>query len=303
MSLNFCSQELLVTILSNNPEGIVRKEACNVLCEIYQNVKLTPDFKTILYNLMVASALSDFHWEVQLSALKFWRVVIQSLLNDQGMLDGTFPPVTFSRETRKIVTLNEQEIQRRLTRILEELASIGCLTVLVKLLHEENEVDIMDAALTISTELLEILYKYNVPENLKQNENEPRSIDELEQIKPDTENFCYNGDMEEPKNLAKAENVIESILNADDINLLAKIYERHMSLQPEETEVLTNNQTRLLKFVSPYLFISFIRSKNFKQVIEQKKNWNDGIKSLSSLLDDVLGIYEVNDDVNSLDCY
>ncbi|CAH0723142.1 unnamed protein product, partial [Brenthis ino] len=296
-------QELLITILSNNPEGIVRKEACNVFCEIYQNVKLTPDFKTILYNLMVSSALSDFHWEVQLSALKFWRVVIQSLLNDQGMLDGTFPPVTFSRETRKIVTLNEQEIQRRLTRILEELSSIGCLTVLVKLLHEENEVDIMDAALTISTELLEILYKYNVPENLKQNENEPRSIDELEQIKQDTANFCDNGDMEEPKNLAKAENVIESILNADDINLLAKIYERHMSLQPEETEILTHSQTRHVKFVSPYFFVSFIRSKNFKQVIEQKKNWNDGIKSLSSLLDDVLGIYEVNDDVNSLDCY
>lgn len=291
-------------MLSENPEGVVRKEACNVLCEIYQNVKLTPNFKLILYNHMVSSALSDFHWEVQLCALKFWKVVIQSLLNDQGMLDGTFPPVTFSRETRKIVTLNECEIQKRLNRILEELASIGCLTVLVKILHDENEVDIMDASLAVSMELLEILDKYNVPDNLKPNENEPKSIDDLlKQIKLDTINVYDNGEMEEPKNLSNSENVIESILNADDINLLANIYERHMTLNTAETEPIAKNQTNLLKFVSPYLFVSFIRSKDFKMVIEQKKNWKDGIKSLSSLLDDVLGIYEVNDEVNSLDCY
>lgn len=291
-------------MLSENPEGVVRKEACNVLCEIYQNVKLTPNFKVTLYNHMVASALSDFHWEVQLCALKFWKVVIQSLLNDQGMLDGTFPPVTFSRETRKIVTLNETEIQKRLNRILEELASIGCLTILVKLLHDENEVDIMDSALTVSMELIQILDKYNVPDNLKPNENEPRSIDDLlKQIKLDTISFCDNAEMEEPKNLAKAENVIESIINADDINLLANIYERHLTLQPEEPKPCDKNQTKLLKFVTPYLFVSFLRSRDFKMVIEQKKNWKDGIKSLSSLLDDVLGIYEVNDEVNSLDCY
>lgn len=250
---------------------------------------------------MVCAALGDFHWEVQLTALKFWKIVIQSFLNDQGMLDGTFPPVTFSRETRKIVTLNDREIQRRLTKILEELSSIGCLTVLVKLLHEETEVDIMDVALAISMELLDILEKYKVPENLKPNENEPKTVDDLSrQIRLD--NFVnVNGDMEEAENLAKSDNVIESILNADDINLLANIYERHMSLDCDDVE--TKKQNKLLKFASPYLFVTFLKSKDFKQVIEQKKNWKDGIKSLSSLLDDVLGIYEVNDEVNALDCY
>ncbi|CAH2106084.1 unnamed protein product [Euphydryas editha] len=299
-------QEQLLSILSNNPEGIVRKEACNVLCEIYQNIKLSRNFKVILYDHMVSAALCDFHWEVQLSALKFWKIVIQSFLTDQGMLDGKFPPVTFSKETRKIVTLNEMEIQRRLTRILEELSSIGCLTVLIKLLHDETEVDIMEAALAIATELSEILDTYKVPQNLTPHDTEPKSVDDLLNkinldclinLKPE------NSITEEIETVEKAENVIESIINVDDINLLANIYERHMSLETTETETLDKNKTKLLNFASPHMFVSFIRSKDFKEIIEQKKNWKDGIKSLSSLLDDVLGIYEVNDDVNALDCY
>ncbi|XP_050345857.1 uncharacterized protein LOC126770497 [Nymphalis io] len=296
-------QEKLLFILSNNPEGIVRKEACNVLCEIYQNVKLNRNFKITLYDHMVSAALSDFHWEVQLTALKFWKIVIQSLLNDQGMLDGTFPPVTFSRETRKIVTLNQGEIQKRLTRILEELASIGCLTVLVKLLHDETEVEIMDAALAISTELLDILDRYKVPQSLTPSENEPKNVNDLlNKIKLDNINVenCVG---EQSEDLEKAENVIESILKADDINLLANIYERHMSLKPNEPHPISVNRTKFLSFASPYLFVSFIRSEDFKKVIEQKHNWKNGIKSLSSLLDDFLGIYEINDEINALDCY
>ncbi|XP_041978711.1 uncharacterized protein LOC121732799 [Aricia agestis] len=296
-------QELLLAILSNSEEGMVRKEACNVLCEIYQNVKLSPNFKVTLYDRMVASALSEFHWEVQLNALKFWKVVIQCFLKDQGMLDGTFPPVTFSKETRKIVTLNEKEIQKRLTRMLEELACIGCLTVLVKLLHDEyTEVDIMDAALSISTDILNILDKYNVPSCLKPNENEPKTVEDLmKHVKID---LISNDSMaDEPQNLSKSDNVIESILDSNDINLLSHIYERQMKLQGDESSYTHRNQTRFLKFASPYLYVTYMKSKDFKEIIEQKKNWNDGIKSLSSLLDDVLGIYEVNDEVNALDCY
>ncbi|XP_026498986.2 uncharacterized protein LOC113402857 [Vanessa tameamea] len=296
-------QEQLLSILSNNPEGIVRKEACSVLCEIYQNVKLNYNFKVTLYDHMVSAALSDFHWEVQLTALKFWKIVIQSLLNDQGMLDGTFPPVTFSRETRKIVTLNQTEIQKRLMRILEELAAIGCLTVLLKLLHDETEVEIMDTAFTIATELLDILDRYKVPKSLTPSENEPKNVNDLlNKIKLDNIHV-ENCVVEESDNSKKAENVIESILKADDINLLANIYERHMSLQPNEPNITSVSRTKFLRFASPFLFVSFIRSKDFKKIIEQKHNWKHGIKSLSSLLDDVLGIYEVNDEINSLDCY
>lgn len=296
-------QEHLLSILRNNQEGIARKEACNVLCYFYQNLKLSTTFKQTLYEHMVSSALADFHWEVQLSALKFWRMVIHSLLSDQGMLDGTFPPVTFSRESRKIVTLTETEIQKRLIRILDELSSIGCLTVLVNLLHEDTEVDIMENALNISLELLNILNKYKVPNLLEPVKNDVISIDELLNNIVEEKAEHQAEDITEPETSPKSDNVIEEILNSDDINLLANIYERHMNLQGDKTISTNKPRIKLLKLASPYFFVNHLKGTDLKAVVEQKKTWKIGIKSVSSLLDDVLGIYEINDEINSMDCY
>lgn len=302
IKLSLILQENLLSILRNNQEGIARKEACNVLCSFYQNLKLSTTFKQTLYEHMVSSALADFHWEVQLSALKFWRMVIHSLLSDQGMLDGTFPPVTFSRETRKIVTLTENEIQKRLIRILYELSSIGCLTVLVKLLHEDTELDIMETALNISLDILNILNQYKVPTKLKPVNNDVHSIDELLNNIVE-ENTNQAEDIVEPETSAKSDNVIDEILNSDDINLLANIYERHMNLQGEKTLSTSKPRIKLLKRVSPYFFVNHLIGTDFKVVVEQKKSWKIGIRSVSSLLDDVLGIYEINNEINSMDCY
>ncbi|XP_063534223.1 uncharacterized protein LOC134744373 isoform X1 [Cydia strobilella] len=294
-------QDSLLNVLRNNQEGIVRKEACNVLCEMYLNLKLCPDFKQALYEQMVSSAVSDFHWELQLTALKFWKIVIQNSLCEQGMLDGTFPPVTFSKESRKIVTLNKAEIQRRLLKILDELAAKGCLTVLSKLLHEDIEVEIMDANLAIALNLLDILKRYEVPECVKLVEGDPQTMQEYyTETKEDA--------MEEEHVVIKTEeaqsdNVIEGIINADDMNLLAHIYERHMKLQNDKPELQPKPMIKLLRYVKPYLFVNHLMSKDFKAVIEYKKQWRDGIRSVESLLDDVLGIYEIGNDVNNLDCY
>lgn len=267
-------------------------------------MKLCPGFTQTLYEHMASSALADFHWEVQISALNFWKRVYHSLLNGQGMLDGNFPPVTFSRETRKIVTLNEAEIQKRLIKILEELSAIGCLTVFVTLLHDETEVCIMDATLNIAQELYDILKRYNVPELVTPKNGEITSVKELlGHIEEEKVEADDNVDM---MDLQNSENVIEDILNADDVNLLASIYERHLTLQSTkapEASVPVKPKIKLLRFASPYLFCNYIKNTDFKQIIEDKRKWNDGIRSLSSLIDDVLGIYEVNQEANSLDCY
>lgn len=297
-------QMRLISTLCNSEEGIVRKKACNVLCDIYQNLKLTPDFKQCLYEHMVSSALSDFHWEVQISALKFWKIVLQSLLTDQGMLDGVFPPITFSRQSRKIVNLNETEIQRRLMQTMDELASIGCLTVLVNLLQDDTEVDIMDTSLSISLELLDILNRYKVPDQLKPKPGDPVSVNELaanvkENDWPDSDEMA-----ESSGEANTSERVIDDIVNANDVNLLASIYERYMSLQGGEKEPpKIQPKIKLTRLVSPYLFVNFVKGTDFKTVIEEKRKWKEGIRSVSSLLDDVLGIYEHNEEVNALDCY
>lgn len=80
---------------------------------------------------MAAAAVSDLHWEVKVYALEFWSQFIKSQFTDQGMLDGSFPTVTFSKEHKKIVSLNDEEIRKRILKALDELAKQNCLGVSV----------------------------------------------------------------------------------------------------------------------------------------------------------------------------
>ncbi|KAG7302508.1 hypothetical protein JYU34_012422 [Plutella xylostella] len=298
-------EDRLIIILKENQEGLVRQEAVNVLCEIYQNLKLSPAFTDTLLNHMISTALTDFHWEVQIAALKFWRVVIHRQFSEQGMLDGTFPPVTFSKETRKIVTLNTEECGRRLVKAMDALSSLGCLTVLLKLLQDDVETEIVKTSLAISEEMLDILHKYNALEFLNESDTQNMNnitIEVTEDAKPEKGQDAY------PRTAPKSsDDIIEGILNSDDMNLLSNIYQQHLSLQPVEndTGAVPEPKVKVLRFVTPSTFVKYLKSKNFKAIIEQRRQWNDGIRSLSSLLDDVLGIYEISEgeDYNTMDCY
>lgn len=80
---------------------------------------------------MTVAAVLDLDWEVKRNALEFWRHFIKSHLTDQGMLDGHFPNMTFSKEHRKIVSLDETEIKQRLSKALDELSRQRCLGVIL----------------------------------------------------------------------------------------------------------------------------------------------------------------------------
>lgn len=293
-------QEKLITQLCNNPEGIVRKEVIHVLSEMYLNLKLEAPFKTRLYNHMVSNAISDFHWEVQIAALQFWKIIIKSLLADEGMLDGTFPSVTFSKGTRKIVTLNKDEIQKRLHKTLERLSLNGCLTVLVKLLQEDVDVDIMEYSLNISLEFCDILKQYNVTDVGITNEVLTDNIEEVVSVETSPEIDSDIGS----EVVGDTDQVIDGILEANDINLLSSIYERHMRLQNESSNTENNlPKIRFEKYVSPKLFLEYVSLRDYKSFIKDNRRWKKGIRNMSSLLDDILGIYECNEEVNDMDCY
>lgn len=254
---------------------------------------------------MVSNAISDFHWEVQIAALQFWRVVIKSVLADQGMLDGTFPLVTFSKETRKIVTLNEEEIRKRLAKALEELANIGCLTVLVKLINSEVDVEIMEHSLAISKEILDILKQYNFKDFPQMNGDNTILSEKLDEI-VHNDDFSTPTEQGSDENCPRSDVVIEGILNSNDLNLLSNMYERHLKLQEatDEMKVTLRPIIRFRKYVAPKLFLSYISSGDFESVIEENKKWKKGIRSMSSLLDDILGVYEPEEEeVNNMDCY
>lgn len=78
---------------------------------------------------MSKAAVFDLHWEVKVNALEYWRQVIESQLRNQGMMDGVFPAVIFSKEYKKIVKLDEMKIKNILYKALDELAQQHCLGV------------------------------------------------------------------------------------------------------------------------------------------------------------------------------
>lgn len=82
-----------------------------------------------VYKQLISSAVVDLHWEVKVSALNFWDAIIDYETANQGMIDGAFPAVTFSKASRKIVTLTPLEIKKRLEVVLENLEKQGCLQV------------------------------------------------------------------------------------------------------------------------------------------------------------------------------
>lgn len=63
--------------------------------------------------------------------------------HNQGMIDGSFPQVTFSRESHKIVNLDDAEIKARLILVLNSLSEKGCFDVFLSCLNENSELKVM----------------------------------------------------------------------------------------------------------------------------------------------------------------
>lgn len=129
---------------------------------LFSHEELPKDMMPRVYEIMVAAATVDLHWEVKMKSLDFWEEVIWERLRNQGVIDGAFPEVTFSKEQRKIVTLTQLEIQKRLTRVLLELSGNGCLGVLVSAMQDECDIQVVERAVDITKKLMDFLRKYAV---------------------------------------------------------------------------------------------------------------------------------------------
>lgn len=115
---------------------------------------------TQIYQTMAFSATLDIHAEVRYRGLKFWQEVIGELLRNQGMIDGSFPNVTFSKENRKIVTLTEIEIKTRLRKVLRHLSEIGCLGVLLSAIQDDTDFEVAKEGVAITKTIFELLNRY-----------------------------------------------------------------------------------------------------------------------------------------------
>ncbi|XP_044272401.1 uncharacterized protein LOC123016210 isoform X9 [Tribolium madens] len=281
-------------VLLNETEGIVRVEAATFMCVAYENQQFPKDNLHRLYETMIYASTTDLHWEVKVRALDFWDKVIKNHLQNQGMIDGSFPNVTFSKEHRKIVTLTDSEIRKRLLKVLSQLSSIGCLGVLMSAIKDDCDMEVSKTAAKITQRLVELFKKYNV-----------RSDGSIPTSPLPTENgmstasvssgISVDESMDSPSNHHELnEDIIDQIVNSKDVCLLRNVY------APSEYSSVSNYDIQVRRVVTPNEFLQFTQ-QDLNTIISEKKNWLNGIEDLGSLLDDMLKTYE--NDVNNMDCY
>ncbi|XP_049825484.1 uncharacterized protein LOC109594552 [Aethina tumida] len=158
------SQKILdqfIDNLKNEKVKNLRAELVYLIVSIYDEDYFTEEQMNEIYNIMSHLGVYDYEMKVRINILHFWEKVIDKLLCEQGMIDNEFPEVTFSKDTRKIIILDDGEILKRLRKIMYELSDIGCLFVLsrISISRKKEEKYI---CWSVINRLLEILKKYNV---------------------------------------------------------------------------------------------------------------------------------------------
>lgn len=148
--------------LITEPEAIVRLEAVTAMHCLYVNECFEELKMPQVYQIMVLAATADLSWEVKVKSLEFWEEVICGCLIEQGMIDGSFPEVTFSKECKKIVVLNDAEIKKRMITVLSKLNEYGCLEVLTNAIQEDSDIKVVEKAIEITKNFVLLLKKYKI---------------------------------------------------------------------------------------------------------------------------------------------
>lgn len=305
---DLCKQNLpdhLFDVLHNEPEGIVRKEALSTFTKLNSLRRITNRYRDNFYSTLVYCVVNDLHWEVKVEALKAWRSEMCNLLSNEGMIDGIFPPVTFSKEKRKIVQLNEKEINLRFSKILNELSQRGCLGTILKCLNDECDVVVIREAKSLVKNLVDKLDEYNytyasdttIPtvnlnnqtsdnnidiatttllslNNSPSNKNDSTQNSPLSAtIKLETNSLeIVSGDAEIVE-LLDSEEIIESILDTKDITLLAAAYEQNMHINGENKQSASShhqaNYERKHKNKFYYRQFSNVSAKEFLAIVRR----------------------------------
>ncbi|XP_018332875.1 uncharacterized protein LOC108742240 isoform X2 [Agrilus planipennis] len=286
----------VVEIFENETEAIVRSEAATLMEVIYHYHTIQSELLHQVYTVMYYAATMDLHWEVQVKALGFWQTLIFKQLVNQGMIDGTFPSVTFSKENRKIVTLTEKEIQSRLIKVLHYLSKCGCLAVLLNAMHESSDLAVNKKAVKVTKKLLEVLRNHSIiPSSTIKCDSPSSPVCSLN-------NDIFEVKLNSPTSFANcsllSDNVINQIVSSHDSSLLSNVYVCDSSKALTSSNVVKQE----IKVVPPFEFLEFTK-RDLDLLIVERQQWLNKLNDLTSLLDDMLKNYGDFNYVNEMDCY
>lgn len=217
---------------------------------LYKHQNLPDEHKPQIYEMMAFSTTLDLHAAVRRKGLQFWQEVIGELLRNQGMIDGSFPNVTFSKEHRKIVTLTEIEIKRRLNKVLSQLSEIGCLGVLMSALQDDGDVDVVKEAVMITKQFFTLLNQYNANFN--------------SEIQSD-----YRS----------------SSISSTDSEFVPQLKNARSCSNASFTSQSTGSSIRI---VTPLYFLEFLRQQDLEKLIERRKNWLSGFENFVFVVEELL---------------
>lgn len=78
------------------------------------------------------------------------------------MIDNKFPEVTFSKEHKKIMTLNQAEVRKRLIKVLNQLSYLGCLYSFKSACLDDCDVEVARKGSFIASKIAELYKSYEV---------------------------------------------------------------------------------------------------------------------------------------------
>lgn len=336
---------LMQDVLVDESEGVVRREGVALLTAIYEKKKLVPPRDSLdrVFSVMTYCAVNDLYWEVKTNALKFWNEVLCRQFQHQGVIDNTFPAVTFSKEHKKIVQLTQKEILLRLTKVLNELSLRGCLGIFLHCLQDTADLEVVKVAAEIVQRLQSFLNRYKYMEEVANKEahrgssgggggssgggaSEPSgTLDTnyirdhsnltLQAVNNGQRNNADLGRMASPPATAAAtpppdsDGVIDAIVESQDVNLLAHAYENQLKVdaakekEEEKTPQIPEDYYKQFAAVSPQEFLHKVYEMDLEKLAENRSTWIAQIENFESLLDDILLGFQESLFHNDADCY
>lgn len=288
-------------VLQNEYEGIVRKEAVQLLLVIYEQNKVPSEQLENVYNAMAYAAVNDLYWEVKVKAIDFWHSVIKRELSMLGVIDGCFPSATFSKEKRKIITLTQKEITMRLTQLLDKISSIGCLGVLIACLSDEEDLTVVKASVHVLKYLHVFYTNYNYWEQSGSAQREPTVSSSTNSAPIDLPTEGPSSNAEQANyDFSRSDEVIQSIVSAQDINLLSDAYVNQMSVGKASESDFGKVREKIT--ISSTDFVSKIQSISLEGIVKARTDWIAQADSFETLLTDMMDALQVTFS-NEADCY
>lgn len=211
---------------------------------------------------MAHTAIHDLHWEVKTTALEFWQIVID----------------------KQIITTPDEYL-------LKDISLMGIFGILLECLNEDSDVVCIKKAVEVVKKLLGLLHELKVSNDIAPKDTCKLYENNAKEMEPQNET---NDDATAAIN---NEEIIDSICESNDLNLLAK-----MICTDTDTKTVDRHYYKQFCNVKHNDFLAKVSEMKLDELVDNRSDWIHQNNSFNSLLDDMMYSLQISD-VNNIECY